>query len=233
MSDNPIDDDRTFTDREVREILKRAVERSPGSRAVATQQGLSLSELKAIGAEVGIDPARLEEAARTVVSGGGTKVSTFVGAPLTLHFERRVKGELGPDATPEVLSVIRRVTGHQGKAQDIHGSLEWNGNSEPLTRFVTVSAKDGITTIRSAVDLRGLAMLSYGVPGMMGALSSAIAFIAAMDDGSAGGVLAALLIVPVIYVVVRTIVGAVGRKEAEKMERVVDELARLAEASGE
>ncbi len=55
MTDTPIDE-RRFTDREVHEILKKAVEKAP-SRALATSEGMSLTELKAIGAEVGIDPS--------------------------------------------------------------------------------------------------------------------------------------------------------------------------------
>ena len=62
MADTPIDE-RKFTDREVREILKKAVERGP-SGALAKSEGLSLTELKSIGEEVGIEPARLEDAAR-------------------------------------------------------------------------------------------------------------------------------------------------------------------------
>jgi hypothetical protein len=58
-------DERRFTDRDVREILKRAVQNGPAD-ALASSRAFSLAELKAIGKEVGIDPARLEDAARAV-----------------------------------------------------------------------------------------------------------------------------------------------------------------------
>ena len=47
MPDTPIDE-RKFTDREVHEILKKAVARAP-SQALVQREGLSLAELKAIG----------------------------------------------------------------------------------------------------------------------------------------------------------------------------------------
>ena len=46
MSDIPIDE-RRFTEQEVREILKKTVERAP-SRALVKSEGLSLADLKAI-----------------------------------------------------------------------------------------------------------------------------------------------------------------------------------------
>ena len=48
MADNPLDD-RTFSDQEVREVLKRAVESTP-SKALRKMDGHSLADLKAIGA---------------------------------------------------------------------------------------------------------------------------------------------------------------------------------------
>jgi hypothetical protein len=92
MADTPIDE-RKFTDREVREILKKAVERAP-SRALVKSEGLSLAELKAIGEEVGIDPARLEDAARAVTGGGAGRANRILGAPTVFNFERKVEREL-------------------------------------------------------------------------------------------------------------------------------------------
>ena len=119
MAETPVDE-RKFTDEEVREILKEAVKKAP-SRALAKSEGLSLAELKSIGAEVGIDPSRLEDAARTITLRKSNQPNRFLGGPTILNFERKVAGEFDPDDTPEILSVIRRSMGQQGEVEEIRG----------------------------------------------------------------------------------------------------------------
>jgi hypothetical protein len=121
VADTPIDE-RRFTDREVREILKKAVEKG-ASKSLTSGQGLSLSELKAIGKEVGIDPVRLEEAARAVSQKDRSGSHGLVGAPTALHFYRRVEGEYDPTRTPEVLSIIRHTMGLHGEVSEPRGPV--------------------------------------------------------------------------------------------------------------
>ena len=123
MAEPPIDG-RRFTDREVREILKRAVENEPGA-ALPANRGFSLAELKAIGKDVGIDPARLEDAGRAVVENRESGFSPIIGIPMVLRCERTVEGELDSTHAATMLSVIRRVMGHHGEASAVSGSLEW------------------------------------------------------------------------------------------------------------
>ena len=129
MAEPPIDQ-RRFTDREVREILKRAVENEP-SGPLPTSRGFSLAELKAIGKDVGIDPARLEDAARAVAQNQEPGFSPIVGIPTVLRYERTVEGELDSTRTATMLSVIRRVMGHHGEASAVSGSLEWRTKGVP------------------------------------------------------------------------------------------------------
>jgi hypothetical protein len=131
VPDMPIDE-RTFTDAEVREILKKAVERavrqrSPGATStdVARSEGLNLAELKAIAAEVGIDGAHLEDAARAVVQVGGNRPSRLLGGPRVLNFERTVPGEIRSADTQEIVSRIRRLMGH--RARWPRSAVHWNG----------------------------------------------------------------------------------------------------------
>lgn len=67
----------------------------------------------------------LEDAARTVVLGDSdVSARRLLGGATVLDFERRVPGEFQPDDTPEIHSLIRRIMGHQGEIDEIHGSLE-------------------------------------------------------------------------------------------------------------
>jgi len=234
MSDGALDE-RRFTDEEIREILRLAVEKAPArertpSRSLVRSEGLSLSELKAIGEEVGIDPARLEDAARAVAVRGPRRPGVL-GAPTVLDFERKVKGEIDPQDTPELLSLIRRTMGLQGEVDEVHGSLEWSAKGDSGERYITVSSRDGHTAIRGSANLTNAAVLTYLPAGIMGFMASLVGLIKFVQDGSQVGLVLCLAVLPILYPVLRTIFSKIAGWEAARLQRAVNELARLTEGS--
>jgi len=229
MAETPIDE-RKFTDEEVREILKKAVEKAP-SRALAKREGLSLAELKSIGEEVGIDPARLDDAARAVALGGSNRPNRFFGAPMVMSFERKVEGEFDPADTPEILSIIRRTMGSQGEVDEIHGSLEWRAKGDSGERYVTLSPRDGTTTITISANLTNAAVLTFLPPGLIGLLGTVIGFGTALNDGSIVGLVIGLALLPTLYTIFRTVFSKISGSEAAKLNQVVNELAGLTEGA--
>jgi hypothetical protein len=225
-------DERRFSDEEVREILKKAVEKRP-SRSLVKAEGLSLAELKTIGGEVGIDPDRLEDAARAVVLRGENRPSGLLGAPTVLHFERKVSGDLDPEDTPNVLSLIRRTMGSQGEVDEIHGALEWSAKGDSGERCITLSSREGTTTITGSANLTNAAVLTYLPPGIVGVISAIVGLIETVESGSLVGVVFFLALVPVLFGVLRTILNKFVGSEAKKLEHTVEELARLTEGSQE
>jgi hypothetical protein len=228
VTDTPIDD-RRFSDREVREILERAV-RKTTSRELVRSGGHSLSDLKAIAREVGIDPHRLEEAAREVVRESINKPNPILGASLHLDIERSVDGVVDPDDLPRILTSIRRVTGHQGEAADIHGSLEWSTKSELIDRHVSLYSKDGVTTIRGSANLTNAAFVTYLPAGILGSMAAFISIIVSAQEGNPIALVMGLAVLVVLFPVLRTILGRISKSEAAKLERIVAELAQFAEA---
>ncbi len=226
MADIPIEE-RRFTDEEIRAILKKAVEKSPSRALAKKSEGLSLAELKTIGEEVGIDPARLEDAARAVASGGANRSNALVGGPTVVNFERKVEAEFDPKQTPDILAVIRRTMGHQGEVDEIHGSLEWRAEGDIGARYVTLSPREESTTITSSANLTNAAVITYLPAGIVGGIASMIGLITFAKDGSLIGLILALTVLPVLYTVLRTIYGKISGTESAKLERVADELARL------
>jgi hypothetical protein len=220
-------DERKFTDQEVRDILKRAVERPP-SRALVQGDGLSLAQLKAVGQEVGIDPASIEEAARAVTTARGGRAQHVLGAPMAFHLERTVSGELRPRDAPEILSLIRRTMGRHGDVDQIHDSLEWTSKGDAGSRLITVASRDKRTTIRASANLTPLAVVTYLPAGLLGLFASAFGISAVAETGSAVG-LVGLAAVPVLYASVRAMLARFWRSESSKLQRVVDELAQMAE----
>jgi len=230
MAKTPLDE-RRFTDEEVRKILKKAVERA-SSRSLVKRDGLSLAELKSIAEEVGIDSDRLEDAARAVTLGEGNHPNRFFGGPTVMDYERRVDGEFDPKDTPELLSLIRRIMGTQGEVDEIHGSLEWRAKGDSGERYVTLSPRDGTTTIRSSANLTNAAVLTFLLPGIFGLIGTGVAFGTALSDGSAVGLVIAFTLLPTLYTVLRTAFRKISGREFKKLRKVVDELARLTEGSG-
>ena len=231
MAETPIDE-RLFTEEEVREILMKAVEKAP-SRALVKREGLSLADLKAIGGEVGIDPARLEDAARSVALGDHHRPNRILGGPTILDFERQVAGDFDPKDTPEVLSLIRRTMGIQGEVDEIHGSLEWKAKGDSGERYVTLSSRDGNTTIRGSSNLTNSAVLTYLPTGMLGTILSMVGLTQAAEAGSLVGIIFCLSALPVLYSILRTVFKKISASESAKLQQVVDQLARLTEGSGD
>ncbi|PAP78340.1 hypothetical protein [Rubrivirga marina] len=120
--------DRQFTEEEAREVFARAAERqhAVGARA----DGLSLDELRAIGAEAGLDPEFVEAAARSVALGEPETARPSFG-PIPRGVSRTV---FLPDAPSDalweqVLGDARRTFSAQGKVSGGGGVREWrNGN---------------------------------------------------------------------------------------------------------
>ena len=232
MDNSPLQN-RRFSDAELREIIQKAVEVSSRSTSLTRQEGHSLEDLKAIGAEVGIDPARLEEAARMVVAQGGTGRRHLFGGPIHLHMDRSVPGEIEPDQYAAALALIRRELGVQGEASEIHGSLEWRMASERGERHVSITSRDGETRITAGANISQAAIVTF-LPGtIMGTMGTIIGIVSAAEAGSGLGIAAAAMILPTIWTVGRQIVKTISRRQAEGLERVMTSLGRLAGESRE
>jgi hypothetical protein len=224
------DEERRYDDREVGEILRKAMQAEP-AKALQRGHGLSLTELKSIAAEVGIDPARVERAAHTLVQSHGSRTNPILGGPTHIELEARVPGEIGPSQTPEVLAVVRRATGHQGQVSEVHGTLEWSANTDMGNRLVTVSPGDGHSTIRAMARLGQGAALAF-LPSAIGSLITIIVCLKTFaDSGSPLALVLMPLIFALLYAIPRGLWARAAHKEADSFRRVVEEVGRLAESS--
>ena len=220
-------DDPRFSDEEVREILGRAVALRP-SEALVSGEGVSLSELRAVAEEVGIDAARLEEAALSVArERRGTPGGRLLGYPRVFGTERAVTGALDPDRFPEMLATIRRTFGHAGEANEIRGSLEWSSRSETVDRHVMVSTAGENTMIRASSNLSNLALVTFLPASIVGTMLTAIGFVQTANVGNEVGMILSVLLMPALYTILRTVFSRLGAAESRKLEQVVDEIAAL------
>lgn len=223
--------EQRYSEKEVREILARAVE-DRGSRALSAADGLTLSELKEVGAEVGIDGASLERAALAVRSKAPDRYVGLIGAPTSLEVNRKVPVNLDGDIMPDLVALIRRGMGRSGELVEVHGMVEWRAKGEAGERVISLASRNGSTMIQGSADLRNAVIASYTPVGIVSIIGAIIAFIAAADSGSAAGLVFALTIVPMVYLLVRTVLGRFIAGEERRLEEVVDELGHAILAAG-
>lgn len=228
LVDNAPIEDRRFSDKEMREILKKAVESASGSTSLARQDGHSLADLRAIAAEVGIDPARLEEAARAVAGRGRTGGLHILGGPTNLHIDRSVPGTIPPERYPETLAAIRRELRAHGEASEIHGSLEWTDRIERGERHVALTSRDGETRITAGARLTQAAIVTFLPASIIGTMASIITFVTSAEAGNPAGMILAFFILPTLWSILRQVMKRISGSQEQGLERAVAEVARIA-----
>lgn len=163
--------ERRYSDEEVALILREASEATDGG-AAGRAHGLSLTQLKEIAAEVGLDPSQVESAAnRLVHHRAGGKVP-FFGTPVTPEFEREIPGELSEEDLAELVTTIRKVLGRRGVTGTELGSFEWKAGDAMGGRYVSVRPRDGSTRLRVFANFRD----GVGIWGMLGGMGMTTAF---------------------------------------------------------
>ena len=171
--------ERRYDDEEVGLILRRAVEAREKTAPVGDDpgKGLTLAELREIGAEAGIDAARIDEAASSLVEtgdhgqvAGGSGLSmvatarTALGVPPTVQMERVVQARLDPKRLPELLDLIRTEFSRQGIVEEVLGGFEWRASDELGGRYVSIRPEGDQTRIRVLGNYRnGLMVMAFGV----------------------------------------------------------------------
>lgn len=162
-----------YSDEESALILHRAAE-------LQAKEGrsLSLPELEAAAAEVGIDVALVRRAAHEVALGGpapappAPRSGGMLGAPLLLVHERVVPGALGRGAWDDAVAEISRQLGVAGRVEATERQFAWK---DPLGRAVRVSivARGDRSLIRVEERMSGAAgglFLGMGLPVGLGGL---------------------------------------------------------------
>jgi hypothetical protein len=84
-----------------------------------------------------------------------------------------------------VLSRIRRAWGRHGEAAEIRGALEWKDAGEAGERYITVSSREGTTTVSGSTNLSNAAIVTYlpaGIVGLTISLAGLARFVKAESD---------------------------------------------------
>ncbi|MGI9627074.1 MAG: hypothetical protein ACR2QM_09575 [Longimicrobiales bacterium] len=124
-------DERRFTDDEVAEILDRATTTRSGLPAPHRDTGTTLAELQEIGAEVGISPDRIEEAAHsvTVRPSVAPADATFLGTSRSAERTLQLKRGPSDEEWGRIIADLRQIFDAQGIVESYGTLRSWrNGN---------------------------------------------------------------------------------------------------------
>lgn len=164
---------RLYGEKEIGKILKRATELQLDEPSVLAADRITLQELEDIAVEAGIDPACLRRAALDVDAGVGVKstLGKLVGEELVLVREIIVPGELREDGFERIVAVIERGTSEHGQTSLLGRTITWRAgtSNKQRTLQVTVTTRDGQTSIRLEENLKKYASDLFAVSGFGGA----------------------------------------------------------------
>ena len=170
MSEEP-----KYTDSQFALIMRKASELQERPGRVVAGQGLSLAEIQAIAAEVGLDPAEVARAAALVPRTNEGALVRLSGGPSVYWLEYSTKGEVPREDLGKLVDAIRQGATHQGLVSEILGSLEWKNVGEVSQIHVAVVSRDGQTSVRIFAQSSALAVMIFLIPGLFGLIGIGIA----------------------------------------------------------
>jgi hypothetical protein len=223
-------DERRYDEAEVAEILARATSleapRAPAPHSTST--GLTLAQLQDIGAEVGIPPQVIADAARAI----GNRLPapaprTFLGTPRSVARIVPIPRAMTDDEWTRLVVLLRETFGAEGRIR-VHGPLRsWsNGNLQ-----VHVEPDGDRYRVRMQT-LRGDALPRAAVGAAAVGGSGVMLLVNALSGLRPGGVLAAVAMGLVglgQLVYIRTLLPRWASERAAQMDHLAERIARLVE----
>ena len=221
-----VDDQRVYTDEEFALILRQAAElASRTEQPGPSSTGLTLAEMKAAAAQVGVDPALLERAARLLAAKvTASPLEQLTGGPLRHDHEARFPMTIDEQGAARILSAVRVSAGQAGNQDVGHsGSMGMTWHDGGATEALSVTARpegDG-TSVSVVLDRRGTLTTLAAVSGM-GVVFALIASGMLYSVDPSLGVGASIVGVGGILATARGYWASSTRKVRERINEVVD-----------
>jgi hypothetical protein len=154
------DDHRVYSDDEFALILRKATELASQSEGPASSAaGLTLAEMKAAAAQVGLDPALVERAARMLTATAtASPIERLIGGPTRHSHEVRFPIRLDEGTADRLLSAVRISGGLAGSRDAGHSSsmgMTWHDGGDLESLRVTARPEEDGTVVSVVLDRRG------------------------------------------------------------------------------
>ncbi|HEX8386803.1 MAG TPA: hypothetical protein VF576_11500 [Rubricoccaceae bacterium] len=189
---------RTYSEREVADIIERAAERQAAAPRPDDRVGLTLDEIERIGAEAGLDPAALRAAAAEVDAAGHTLARQASQPRTQVVVERWIDGPLTPEGWEDAVVELQGTIGPDMSAmmgmaapqqQQVGRAYEWTHTSGLGVRTTVLASPRGGRTRLRITQLVGLSSPAvegavYGAS--IGVLVGLVALFSAIAAGASG-----------------------------------------------
>jgi len=188
--------ERRFTDKEVALILRRAsdLEKRDSSTALTSGRGLTLSDLKEIAAEAGIDPELVSQAVTEMEGPKGLRSGSLLAGPGTVRREvRAIPQEMSRDELADLFRLVDEEVPDQGTVQEALGNVRWTSKGRFLSTQVSLEPGAGETLMR--VEERysdGIRGALHGIPTSYGFVLGLALALEGLNLGLAPGALLVL-----------------------------------------
>lgn len=169
-------DERLYAEDEVAAIFETAArDRDPAGRALVPRSGLSLRELQAIGAEVGIAPDRIAQAAVALDARRGVAPRrTHLGLPVSVGQTVELPRALTDREWGQLVAELRTTFGAHGKEESRGEMRAWrNGNLHAYVEATDTGHRLRLGTVKGD----GAPLGRLGLGGLLGSAALLPAFL--------------------------------------------------------
>src|SRR2546426_10444266 len=176
--------DRRYNEKEMAAIFRAAAEgpQSP-QREVPAEEGLTLSDLQAIGREVGISPASVAQAAQALDIRQGASSRTFLGLPIGVARTVNLNRRLTDQEWEQLVVQLREVFNARGSTRTDGSLRQWtNGNLQVLLEPTATGHRLRFGT------MHGAARASIGAGSAALGVTAVIAVVSAVDGTFASSI---------------------------------------------
>jgi len=183
---------RSYTQDEVREIIRRAAEKTAKmQRSESEDSGLSIEDLKDLAVSTGLDPQVMLDAARSLDRDvDETFEKRILGVKISAAHAIRVEGQLSDKEWQSLVADCRSTFAAKGKVSDQAGLREWsNGNLHVL---VEPAGDDSIVRMRTHQG-QAQSMMAGGVAMLLAFTAMILSTYA--DGGAADNLLPQMMII--------------------------------------
>lgn len=228
---------RRYSDEEFAVILRTASEApdaSPPTLSPASKDGLTLSQIKEIAKEVGIDPDKVARAAALLPPVQPTALEKLLGEGPRFRVDDQIEGVVPKTDFGRVIQVARATAGVPGETREVLGGVEWTGSTGTTGYGVSVTPTAGQTHIQVWVNHTETMAGIYGGVGMgvMGVTALTLAKLV-FGESDAGIIASILTGLPSGFIVARTVWKGVVKKYRHRLHRMLDTISREAEDAAE
>lgn len=215
------EDEKVYGDEDLGLVLDKAAELARAMKGERdSSSGLSLEEIKAVGAEVGFDPSLIERAARLIPqSRKESRLERLIGGPVHHRQNIHVPTKLTAERSAHLLSTVRATVEEQGEGQSDAWGMSWHSNRGVIQSSLSANTERDGTCVRVRVDRRRLSFLTA-----CSSLIASVPFASPLIDAGPSIVTVALAVLPVA--VARVFWAHNTRRTQDKVEALADTVGR-------